>query len=288
MGDIPEMNKDFFEVLAGHVARHKGKTQVIKTGGEVVAKTEMIRHHMVQAINLMNFGAQVIEVHGGGTQITAELKKAGIEAPMVNGRRHTSAEAAAITERCLRELNNGIVRIFAEEASRMKVDLKAIGIGGFWNDVIKAKPLFEGTNTGEVTGVDAGMLRALSEKSFLPIIYPICAGPAGDFMNVNADDVASAVAEAVQADRLILCSNVPGVMDKNKKVISQLYTDEIPALIADGTITGGMIPKVENAARLAENPKIGGVVILNGEDPNAIVTELFTDKGAGTLFQMRP
>lgn len=288
MNNVPDMNKDFFETFAGHVARHKGKTQVIKIGGEVVAKEEMVRHHMVQAINLMNFGANVIYVHGGGTQITAELKKAGIDDPLIEGIRRSSPEGVIITERCVRELNNDITRIFSEEASRMNADVQAIGLGGFWNNVIKAEPMFEGTRTGTVTKVNADMLRALSGKSFMPIIYPICAGPSGEFMNVNADDVAANVAEAIGADRLHGCTDVDGVKDKSGQVIPQLYTDQIPALIADGTIYGGMIPKVENAARLAENKKVGGVVILNGKDPNAIVAELFTDRGTGTLIQLRP
>lgn len=255
-----------------------GKVQVIKIGGELVGDEKAIQNLVFQARKLADAGGRVFIVHGGGVQITEELAKAGIKAEFINGLRHTSADAVEITERCLRDLNAGVVALF---------DGGAVGIGGYQGGIIRAVPVFEGTRTGTVSHVDRAALLNAADGGKVCVIYPICAGPNGEMMNVNADDVAAAVAEGVGADRLILCSNIPGVMDKQKKVFPRLYIDELAALIADETITGGMIPKVQSAARIAENPSVGGVVILNGADIVAIEKVFSDGAGAGTLIQRR-
>lgn len=281
------MSGNIFHDMAINVARHTGKIQVIKIGGEVVEDDDAIRHQVRQSIDLTNFGAKIIIIHGGGVQITQALEKAGIEAKFVNGLRHTSAEAVEITKQCLETLNKKIIRIFEEEAREVGRPVCVQGFGGFEDGIIEAEPIFEGTRTGKVTFVDIEDLNSRFESPCVSFIYPICQGPDGGYMNVNADDVAAAVAIALNADRLIICSNIPGVMDKDKKVISKIHTDEIAGLIEDGTVSGGMIPKLESAAKVVTSSGVGGVVILNGKDPSAIERELFTEEGGGTLIVKR-
>lgn len=277
------MNGNELQSLALNVSRHAGKIQVIKIGGEVVEDDQAIRHQVRQAIDLTHFGAKVIIVHGGGVQITQALEAAGIEAKFVNGLRHTSAEAVEITKQCLETLNAKIVAIFQEEAKAMKSKVCVQGFGGFECGV-EAAPIFEGTRTGKITRVDADDLKGRFDAPCVSFVYPICEGPDGGYMNVNADDVSAAMAIAVNADRLIICSNIPGVLDKDKKLISKITIAEIQGLIDDGTVSGGMIPKLQSAADVILQSKVGGVVILNGKDPSAIERELFTEEGGGTLI----
>ncbi len=287
MGEIPNMSRDFLEEMSKNVARHAGKIQVIKIGGEVVEDDNAIRHQARQVISLNNHGAKVIVVHGGGVQITQALEQAGVKSEFIKGVRNTSAEAVEITQQCLDALNKKILRIFAEEVEAMDAEVEARGFGGYEDGIIEATPVFEGTRTGTVSSVNADKLKERftgSKGPAVQFIYPICLGEDGGFMNVNADDVAAAVAIAMDADRLIICSNIPGVMDKEKKVISKIETGTIASLVEDGTVSGGMIPKLESAANVVANSRVGGVVILNGKDPSAIERELFTEEGGGTLI----
>lgn len=278
------MANNFFEVMSLNVARHAGRTQVIKIGGEVVEDDASIRNLVRQTIALANFGANVIVVHGGGVQITKALEQAGIKAEFVNGIRNTSEEAVGVTQMCLAELNDKIVRIFDEEVKALDAEVSARGFGGYQDGIIEAKPVFEGTRTGTVSAIDAAKLHDRFVGPTVQFIYPVCRGEDGGYMNVNADDVAAAVAIAMDADRLIICSNIPGVMDKDKKVISKIETGQIAALVEDGTVSGGMIPKLKSASDVILNSRVGGVVILNGKDSSAIERELFTEEGGGTLI----
>lgn len=280
------MEGNVFEEMSANVARHSGKTQVIKIGGEVVEDDGSIRNLVRQTIALTNFGAHVIVVHGGGVQITKALEAAGVKAEFVDGIRNTSEEAVGITRDCLAELNGKIVRIFAEEAQNMGSSaIRADGYGGYEGGIVEAGPVFEGTRTGTVSAVDSAKIRArFASGRSVQFVYPVCLGADGGFMNVNADDVAAAVAIATDADRLIICSNIPGVMDKEKNVISKIETSGIAGLIEDGTASGGMIPKLKSASDVVTKSRVGGVVILNGKDPTAIERELFTEEGGGTLI----
>lgn len=293
MNDIPKFSGVLAESALKYVQAYKGKTVVIKFGGELVAQDSVIRNLIRQAVHLKALGAKVLLVHGGGTQITDELTKAGIESKIIGGFRFTTQEALDITHRCLNELNRKIVNILHEEGSRLGVDVAAFGLGGVDGKLIIADTLYDeqdrfaGSRTGDIEEVDGERLMLLCKGNGVPILHPICSAYDGGCMNVNADDVAAAIATAVDAHRLILCSNIPGVMDKQKNVISKIYTDEIDALIADETVTGGMIPKVRAAAETASDPHVGGVVILDGQNPTAIEKELFTDEGSGTLILRR-
>ena len=281
---IPNMGGNFEVSAEVKEARADGKIEVIKIGGEVVEDDQSIRHMVRQVIDLADAGANVVVAHGGGVQITKALEAAGVESKFVNGLRDTSEAAVGITQQCLQSLNDKIMRIYAEEASAKGVDVPARGLGGFEEGIITAVPVFENTRTGDVKIVDAVKLHAALEKTPVLFVYPICRGEDGGFMNVNADTVAADLAIALDADRLIICSNIPGVMDKNKNVISKIETNQIQSLIDDETVSGGMIPKLQSAAEVVTNSRVGGVVILNGKDPSAIERELFTEEGGGTLI----
>lgn len=280
------ISPEFYQVVAKNAAKYREQTIIIKFGGELVEKEDVMRNLMRQAITLKNLGARVLLVHGGGKQIDNELTAAGIEPRKIDGRRDTDMPTLDITHRCLNELNRQIVNYFHEEASRLGANVAAVGLGGNDNRLITAVPYWDSvdTRTGKVAHVDRVKLSHLADQNSVPIIHPICAGKDGLCYNVNADDVAAAIAIELGAMRLILCSNVKGVLDKKKQQIMELTTDRIQSLVDDGTITDGMIPKVNAAADVARNPNVGGVVILDGANPKAIETELLTDEGAGTLI----
>lgn len=283
----PTISPDFYTVAARYAAKYRDKTVVIKFGGELVAQDDVIRNLMVQAITLKNFGARVVLVHGGGTQIDEELKRAGIEPKKTQGVRDTDMATLEVTHRCLNELNRRIVNLFHEEAFKLGADVNAIGLGGNDLKLITAKPRFEESRTGTLTDVDSAKLSYFTAANSIPVIHPISMGQDGTCMNVNADEVAAGIAIALGAQRLILCSNVKAVLDKDKNRISHIYTDNWKHWIEDGTVNGGMIPKVEAAIEVASHPAVGGVVILDGADKQAIEKELLTDEGAGTLFLRR-
>lgn len=281
------ISDNFYTVVAQNAARYRGETVVIKFGGELVEKEHVLRNLLKQAITLKNFGARVVLIHGGGKQIDSELEKAGIEPKKIDGRRDTDFPTLDVTHRCLNELNRQIVNYFHEEGSRLGANVAAVGLGGNDNRLITAVPFKDGsdTRTGRIESVDTVKLAHLADQNTVPILHPICAGKDGACFNVNADDVAAAIAVALNAKRLILCSNIPGVLDKNKNKISEITTDRVAGLIADETIKGGMIPKINAAAEVADNPNVGGVVILDGANPKAIADELLTENGAGTLIR---
>lgn len=281
------ISPDFYSAVAQNAAKYRDKTVVIKFGGELVEQEAVMRNLMKQAITLKNFGARVILVHGGGKQIDAELEKEGITPRKIDGRRDTDFPTLEVTHRCLNELNRQIVNFFHDEAARLGANVAAVGLGGNDNRLIVAVPFKEGsdTRTGRISFVDEAKLAHLADQNTVPILHPICMGRDGACFNVNADDVAAAIAVALKAERLILCSNIPGVLDKQKNKIPDIATDQIQGLIDDGTVSGGMIPKIEAAAAVANHPDVGGVVILDGANPKAIETELLTNDGAGTLIR---
>lgn len=282
---------EFYAAAARYAARYRDKVVVIKFGGELAAQDDVLRNLMVQAINLKNFGARVVIVHGGGVQIDDAMTAAGIEPKdKIEGVRPTDMADLEIAHKALNELNRQIVNVLHEEAGKLGANVSGIGLGANDGKLITAKP-YEKINaerTGQVAAVKKQMLFDLSDGSRIPVIHSICIGEDGVCMNVNADDVAATIAYHMQAQRLIMCSNTKGVLDKDKELIPSLYTDELAGLIADGTINGGMINKVRVLANFANLPGVGGVVVLDGSDTQAIEVELLTDEGAGTLIQARP
>jgi acetylglutamate kinase len=262
-----------------YLAQYAGKTIVVKygghamgDGGETFARDIVLLHRV---------GINPIVVHGGGPQINRMLDRLGIKSKFVNGLRVTDAETMEVVEMVLvGAINSQIVTSINAEGGR------AIGLTGGDGNFLRARKLTRNGElglVGEPERVEVDVLEGFSAAKMIPVIAPIGVGAAGESYNINADTVAGAVAAAVKAKRFLLLTDVPGVLDSDRRLIPELSANEARRLIADGTISGGMIPKVETCLAAVD----GGVeaaVILDGRVPHAILLELFTE-GAGTLIR---
>lgn len=266
-----------------YILKYDQKTIVVKYGGNAMAGGGSTAADFAQDIVLMKqTGIDPVVVHGGGPQIGAMLNKLQIKSNFVNGLRVTDEAAVEVVEMVLSgTINKQIVSGINAAGGR------AIGVSGKDGNLIIARKLEkDGVDlgfVGEPETVNPNVLRALMASEIVPVIAPIGAGKNGETFNINADTVAGAVAGAMTAERLILLTDVEGVMDREKKLIQRLSVAEARSLIADGTISGGMIPKIETAI----NAVLAGVqaaVILDGRIPHVLLLELFTEHGAGTLI----
>ncbi|MBN8521009.1 MAG: acetylglutamate kinase [Alphaproteobacteria bacterium] len=280
--------RDFETVASMYASKYRGKTILVKFGGEIVLNQPALTELLKEAITLKNFGANIILLHGGGTQITQKLKEANLYQDLVNGVRPTSMEALKITHECLSAINLTIVNELHRIASGLGSDIRAVGLSGNDGGLMIARPHHKMPNsrTGEVFQVNPKYLKGILSAGLIPVIHPICLGLDGANFNVNADDAAAALGAALKVARLIFMSDTY-VYDADKKRITQIYIEDIPSLISDGVIKGGMIAKLEAAARVIKQG-VGGVAILDGKDLTALRTEILTDEGAGTLILKRP
>jgi acetylglutamate kinase len=273
------------------ILQYDQKTIVVKYGGNAMTGTGT--DDFSQDIVLMKqTGIDPVVVHGGGPQIGAMLKKLGIESTFIDGLRVTDAQAVEVVEMVLTgSINKQIVTGINAAGGR------AVGLSGKDGNLVVAKKLAL-TKTDPTTGrkepVDLGfvgepdkvnpeVLHAIMKSEIIPVIAPIGVGPKGETFNINADTVSGAIAGALKAERLILLTDVEGVLDQEKKLIPRLSVPEARALIADGTISGGMIPKIQTAIDAVESG-VNATVILDGRIPHVLLLELFTEHGAGTLI----
>ncbi|TPE49808.1 acetylglutamate kinase [Maribrevibacterium harenarium] len=275
-----------------YIQRFAGKTLVIKYGGNAMTD-EALQAGFARDIVLMKaIGINPIVVHGGGPQIGEMLQKLSIESKFINGMRVTDTATMDVVEMVLGgQVNKDIVNLINRAGG------KAIGLTGKDSGFIKAKKLFvkhqaEGASApeqvdighvGEVASVDTSVLKVLENSDFIPVIAPIGVDAEGNSYNINADLVAGKVAEAVNAEKLMLLTNISGVQDKQGNVLTGLSTAQVDALIADGTIYGGMLPKI-SCALSAVNAGVTSAHIIDGRVPHATLLEIFTDQGVGTLI----
>lgn len=275
-----------------YMKRYSGQTIVVKYGGHAMGEQEAAKNFARDIALLKQVGINPIVVHGGGPQIGQMLERLKIKSEFVDGLRVTDAATVEIVEMVLSgSINKEIVALLSGAGA------KAIGLSGKDSGLIRAR---KATRTkrdpdsniekvldlgfvGEPERVDPAILGGLIQSGFIPVIAPIGLGPGGETYNINADTVAGAVASAMRASRLLLLTDVVGVLDKSKKLLPRLSVGEVRALIADGTIQGGMIPKVETCLGAVE-AGVGASVILDGRVPHAVLLELFTESGAGTLI----
>ncbi len=275
-----------------HMLRYDEATIVVKYGGHAMGDEQMARDFARDMILLEQSGVNPVVVHGGGPQIGAMLSRLNIKSEFAAGLRVTDKATMDVVEMVLAGLiNKQIVGFINNEGGR------AIGLCGKDGNMVTASKV---TRTvvddstkletevdlgfvGEPASVDSRVLEALLGRELIPVLAPVCNGVDGQTYNVNADTFAGAIAGALKEKRLLLLTDVPGVLDKNKNLIPQLNVSQIHKLIADGTITGGMIPKVETCIYALEQG-VEGVVILDGKVPHAVLLELLTDLGAGTLI----
>ncbi|MDX3909906.1 MAG: acetylglutamate kinase [Sphingobium sp.] len=277
-----------------YMQRYAGKTFVVKYGGHAMGDPEMARNFADDVVLMKAVGINPVVVHGGGPQIGAMLKKLGVESSFVDGLRVTDAETAKVAEMVLSgAINKEIVNWIGQAGGR------AVGISGKDGGFVTATKVVRTIKTedshveqavdlgfvGEPSFVDTAILDTISRAGMIPVIAPIGVGADGETYNINADTMAGAVAAALGAARLFLLTDVPGVLDKSGELMTDLSPEQIKGLQIDGTISGGMIPKLETCVTSVE-AGVDAAVILNGRVPHAMLLEIFTRRGAGTLVRL--
>jgi acetylglutamate kinase len=288
----PEVQARILAEALPYMQRYDEETVVVKYGGHAMGSEHLAREFARDIVLLEQTAINPVVVHGGGPQIEAMLKKVGVQSQYAAGLRITDEKTLEIVEMVLAGSINKQMVGYINEAGG-----KAIGLCGKDGNMVIARKL---TRTvidpdsaiekfvdlgfvGEPDKVDTTVLDQVLGRELIPVLAPVAAAANGGTFNVNADTFAGAIAGALKAKRLLLLTDVPGVLDKSKKLIKELSVDDARRLIADGTISGGMIPKVETCIDALDRG-VEGVVILNGKVPHAVLLELFTELGAGTLI----
>jgi acetylglutamate kinase len=270
-----------------YIRKFRGGTFVIKFGGHAMIDEELKRNFAEDVTLLKYVGFNPIVVHGGGPQINAMLQKLNIESSFVEGQRVTDAPTMEVVEMVLcGKISKEIATLINEAGGQ------AMGISGKDAKIIRARrkqlasadgsrePLDIGL-VGEPTRVDGDFLRYLAQSDVIPVLAPIGWGPRAESYNINADAVAGAVAGAMGVEKLILMTDVEGVLDKDKNLLPTIRIADLPRLKSEGVITGGMIPKVDCCVKAVEEGA-KGAYIIDGRRPHALLRELFTDQGFGT------
>ena len=266
-----------------YMQRLMGKTVVIKYGGHAMTNEALRASFAADVVLLKQIGVRPVIVHGGGPQIAATLEKMGRKSTFIAGRRVTDDETMDVVEMVLGgKLNREIVELVQQAGGR------AVGMTGSDGGLMQVKrKLIDGQDlgrVGSVTRVDPGVLRASMDAGFIPVIAPIGVDEAGVSHNVNADEAAGAISASLVAEKLMLLTDVDGVLDAQKKLVSQLTVDECRELIADGTIAGGMIPKMECCMQ-ALSGGVSRTHVVDGRVQHAVLLEIFSDDaGVGTLL----
>lgn len=281
-----DMNRDW-TATAGtlsralpYLQRYDGATVVIKLGGHAMGSDEAMEEFARDVVLLRQVGVNPVVVHGGGPMINAMLERLAIMSEFVNGKRVTDAATMEVVEMVLSGVvNKRIVQAINAQGGR------AVGLSGKDANLITCDPADPALGlVGEPNEIDTTVLGALFENDMIPVIAPLGSGREGETFNINGDTAAGAVAGALKADRLLLLTDVSGVKGADGAVLTELTAQKIRDLTEDGTIAGGMIPKTETALD-AMDRGVRAVVILDGRAPNAVLLELFTEHGAGTLIR---
>ena len=276
-----------------YIQRFRGRTVVIKYGGNAMTEETLKQGFARDVVMMKLVGINPVVVHGGGPQIGRVLERIGKESRFVQGMRVTDAETMDVVEMVLGGLvNKDIVNLINQHGGM------AVGLTGKDGDLIRARKLtlereapevdepeiIDLGHVGEVASVDAGVVNMLVSGNFIPVIAPIGVGEDGHSYNINADLVAGKVAEVLKAEKLILLTNTSGLLDRQERLLTGLTAHQVDELIADGTIHGGMLPKI----RCALDAVKGGVRaahIIDGRVEHAVLVEIFTDEGVGTLIR---
>ncbi len=278
-----------------YIRRFGGKTIVIKYGGNAMVDEELKAGFARDVVLMKLVGINPVVVHGGGPQICDLLKRLGKESEFVQGMRVTDSETMDVVEMVLGGLvNKEIVNLINRHGG------SAVGLTGKDGDLIRASKLnltranpeaqvpeiIDIGHVGEVASIDASVVDMLVHGNFIPVVAPIGVGEDGHSYNINADLVAGKMAEVLEAEKLILLTNTEGLLDKQGNLLTGLTLERVDALIADGTITGGMLPKI-GCALDAVKAGVNSAHIIDGRVAHAVLVELFTDQGIGTLIRRR-
>ena len=286
-------SRDKAEILAQalpYIRKFHGKTMVIKYGGNAMTDPALQADFAEDVVLLKLVGMNPVVVHGGGPQIETALKRLGKKGEFIQGMRVTDEETMEVVEWVLAgEVQQDIVGLINQAGG------KAVGLTGRDGGLIRAQKLKMVDNTdpsktvdvgqvGEIVSIDPGVVKALQDDAFIPVISPIGFGDDNESYNINADVVAGKLATVLKAEKLLLLTNISGVLDKSGKLLTDLTAREIDGLFADGTISGGMLPKIEGALAAA---KRGGsaVHIIDGRVPHALLLEILTNQAYGTMIR---
>ena len=269
--DISNINK--------YVEKYKGETIVIKYGGNVLIDRSIF-NNFIEDIGILNkLGLSIVVVHGGGPRIKRELEKSNIATKFIKGLRVTDKNIIDIVEKVLIDFNNDIVNSLNKKGS------KAISINTKTKNIINVSPENEELGfVGIPEKINNNIINELIKNNQIPVVAPLGLGKDNQVYNINGDTAAGAIAKSLKSRRLLLMTNVEGVLNKDKKLISEISSSKILDMIKDKTITGGMIPKI-NTCLNSVNNGVRGVVIMDGRKPHSILNEIFSDTGAGTLIR---
>lgn len=286
----PTVKAEVLSEALPYIRRFHGKTIVIKYGGNAMTEEHLQRSFAHDVVLLKLVGLKPVVVHGGGPQINDALRRIGKEGTFIQGMRVTDAETMEVVEWVLGgQVQQDIVMMINEAGG------KAVGLTGKDGQLIQAKKKFlpDENNpenlldigfVGEITRVESAVVKALQDDEFIPVISSIGFGEDGRSYNINADVVAGKLAEVLGAEKLVMLTNTPGVLDKNGQLLRQLSAQTIDELFKDGTISGGMLPKISSALEAARHG-VNSVHIVDGRVPHSLLLEILTDKGVGTMIR---
>ena len=285
--------RDKAEILAQalpYIRKFHGKTMVIKYGGNAMTDPDLQADFAEDVVLLKLVGMNPVVVHGGGPQIEAALGRLGKKGEFIQGMRVTDAETMEVVEWVLAgEVQQDIVGLINQAGG------KAVGLTGRDGGMIRAQKLrlvdskdptieHDVGQVGDIVSIDPSVVKALQDDAFIPVISPIGFGENNESYNINADVVASKLATVLQAEKLVMLTNIPGVLDKQGQLLPELTPRQIDALIADGTISGGMLPKLAGAIDAAK-AGVNAVHVVDGRVPHAMLLEILTEQAYGTMIR---
>jgi len=275
-----------------YIKRFHGKTIVVKYGGNAMTDEHLKQCFARDVVLLKLVGMNPVVVHGGGPQIENLLARVGKKGEFVQGMRVTDAETMDLVEMVLGgQVNKEIVNLINQHGG------KAVGLTGKDGNFIRAKKLMMENKdapgdlidigqVGDIVSIDPSLIALLDTGAFIPVIAPIGVGEAGETYNINADVVAGKIAEVLKAEKLVLLTNTPGVLDQTGRLITGITPKQIDEMVADGTLSGGMLPKISSALDAARSG-VKGVHIIDGRVEHALLLEILTDEGVGTLIKSK-
>ena len=291
ISSIPPRDKaEILSQALPYIRKFHGKTMVIKYGGNAMTDPALQADFAEDVVLLKLVGINPVVVHGGGPQIEMALKRLGKKGEFVQGMRVTDAETMEVVEWVLAgEVQQDIVGLINQAGG------KAVGLTGRDGAMIRARKLrmldtldpsreYDVGQVGEIVSIDPSVVKALQDDAFIPVISPIGFGENNESYNINADVFAAMLAVVLQAEKLMMLTNIKGVLDKSGELLADLTAGQIDALFADGTISGGMLPKISGALDAAKSG-VNAVHIIDGRVPHALLLEILTDQAFGTMIR---
>ena len=286
----PRDRADILAQALPYIRKYHGKTMVIKYGGNAMTDPDLQAAFAEDVVLLKLVGINPVVVHGGGPQIEGLLKRLGKQGQFIQGMRVTDAETMEVVEWVLAgEVQQDIVGLINRAGG------KAVGLTGRDGAMIHARKLrmvdqadptkeHDVGQVGDIVGIDPSVVKALQDDQFIPVVSPIGFGEHNESYNINADVVAAKLATVLQAEKLLMLTNIPGVLDKQGQLLPTLTMKQIDELVADGTISGGMIPKIAGALDAARSG-VNAVHIIDGRVPHAMLLEILSDQAFGTMIR---